>query len=89
MISKRLFVLLAAVALLVVAAFVFETGTAISTVAPNPEAVSPDMGAEALDRTIDYRRMTGTYLPIAGGEASGRTIDYSRMTGTYLPMKGF
>ena len=88
MFNKRLFVILAAVALLVVAAFIFETGTAISTVVSNPDAVNPITGAEALDRAIDYSRMTGTYLPIAGKEASDPAIDYNRMTGTYLPIAG-
>ena len=88
MFNKRLIVILAVVALLVVAAFIFETGTALSTVVPNPDAVSPITGGEASDRTIDYRRMTGTYLPIAGKEALDRAIDYGRMTGTYLPIAG-
>ena len=88
MFNTRLFSMLAAVALLVVAAFIFETGTASSTVVSNPDAVIPITGAEALDRATDYSRMTGTYLPIAGAEALDRAIDYSRMTGTYLPIAG-
>jgi hypothetical protein len=88
MFNKRLFLILVAVPLLVVAAFIFETGTAISTVVSNPDAVNPIAGAEALDHAIDYSRMTGTHLPSAGKEASDRAIDYSRMTGTYFPITG-
>jgi hypothetical protein len=88
MFNKRLFVMLAAVAMLVVAAFIVETGTANSTVVSSPDAVNPITGVEALDRAIDYGRMTGTYLPLAGNEASDRAIDHSRMTGTYLPLAG-
>ena len=66
---------------------------------PNPAALSvgtaiynQQAGSGIADNrvaTLDYSRMTGTYLPIKGGEVSDRTIDYSRMTGTYLPMQGF
>jgi hypothetical protein len=65
MLNKGLFLILAAVALLVVTAFIFETGTANSTVVSNPDTVNSITGAEALSRANDYSRMTGTYLPMA------------------------